>query len=139
MNSKSKSGLFLIELIVVILIFSLSAATCLRLFFQSRQIATESKNLSYASLAVQSTADCYKSSGGDVKKVAEMLGGSIVDDRLYLYYDADWNRAADDGTAPYSVSIRELAPGAGEGVIVAESKVSGPIFSISVRGGLDLE
>lgn len=137
MNTRSKSGLFLIELIVVILIFSLSAATCLRLFFQSRQIAAESKNLSYASLAVQSTADCYKSSGGDIEKVAEMLGGSIVNDQLYLYYDADWSRAEDDGAAPYYVRIQELV--AGDGVIVAEGKASGPILSISVRGGLDLE
>lgn len=137
MNTRSKSGLFLIELVAVILIFSLSAALCLRIFFRSRQVEAESRNLSYASLAVQSAADCYKSANGDIVKVADLLSGSLSNGELFLYYDADWNRVFDETSSSAYVSIMELSPN--EGIVTARESGSGPIFSLTVRGGIDLD
>jgi type II secretory pathway pseudopilin PulG len=136
MNTRSKSGLFLIELIVVILVFSLSAATCLNLFFRSRQISIESRMLSHASMAVQSAADCYKSAAGDLKRTAELTGGELHDEgTLTLYYDAFWERV--DAPASYAVVIMPLIER--EGIITAEDAIGTPIFSVTVRGGLFLE
>ena len=136
MNSRSKSGLFLIELIIVITVFSISAAVCLRLFFQSRVIANESYNLSRASLEVQSAADCYKSSGGDLAETADRLGGSLLDGKLMIYYDEKWGKTEDRDDAGFFVGISEISDL--ESIVCAQALGGGEIFSVSVRGGMNL-
>ena len=138
MNTRSKSGLFLIELTVVILVFSLASATCLNLFFHSRRIAEKSRNLSHASLVVQSVADGYKSSGGDMEKTAKLVGGEFSDGDLLLNYDINWQLMT-TGTDPvFRVVLTTQTKD--EGIVTAESVADGEeLFSVCVRGGLDLE
>lgn len=137
MNTRSKSSLFLIEILAVILLFALSAGVCLRLFFQSRQISRESINLSRASLEVQSAADCYKALDGDIDGAAEILGGVVSDGALSVYYDGEWVQTEGADGASYCVTVMELAPK--EGIVTAEDLSGGWIFTVNVRGGLDLE
>lgn len=56
----SKSNLFLLELIIVILFFSVCTAVCVGLFVQARQISQNSTALSDAVLLAQSAAECFK-------------------------------------------------------------------------------
>lgn len=140
MNTRSKSSLFLIELVIVILVFSLSAAVCLRLFFQSRQISDQSRNISEASLAVQSVADIYKGSNGDFNKTADFLKGTIADDTISFYYDSVWERVEQKGDASFVVELEKTKEEHRECVITASTlKDNSSIFSVTVRGGLDLD
>jgi len=137
MNTRSKAGLFLIELIVVITVFSVSAAVCLRIFFMAHQLSVESRNLSHASVEVQSAADCYKSMKGDIHATAEFLDGDCGPDGvLYLYYDEHWERVDVLEAASFSVSVTETAPGKGR--ILAEDTDGAAIFSVNVRGELNI-
>lgn len=124
MRERSKTSLFLMELILMTLFFSLSAAVCMRVFAYAGQTSEYSGNLSEASLLAQSAAECYKSAGGDLDGAAETLlsalgleagapclafsddgetacaaiGGTPVPSRenrrFILYFDADWRPLA---------------------------------------------
>ena len=136
MNTRSKTGLFLIELIIVITIFAMSAAVCLRLFFQSRVIADESRNLSRASLEVLSVADCYKSADGSFDMAADLLGCRTESGVLTVYYDADWARTGSADGASFKVEVVETQPR--ESRVTALTIDGDDIFSVNVRGGMDL-
>lgn len=135
MNTRSKSGLFMIELVIVIVIFSILSAECLKVFFHSRQIADQSQNLSRSTLAVQSVADCYKSANGDLKQVTEIMGGVLDGEKLTLYFSPKWEQVGDINDAGFCVTIVETA--VREGTVTAEDLNKGSLFSVKVRGGWD--
>ena len=139
MNTRSKSSLFLIELIIVILVFSLSAAVCLRMFFQSRLISNESRNISQAALAVQSVADSYKSQGGDYEKTAKLLGGTIQDEKIYFYYSSIWERVEGENGALFIIDVTQSSPQHKESIVTASDLEGSVIFTVRVRGGLNLD
>ncbi|MCL1830409.1 MAG: hypothetical protein FWG21_03165 [Oscillospiraceae bacterium] len=139
MNTRSKSSLFLIELVLVILVFSLSAAVCLRLFFESRLISNESRNISQASLAVQSVADVYKAMKGDYLKTAEFLGGSANDDSVDFYYNEIWEPVDNLADASFIIQLQEINEMHRESSVTASTLDGDPIFSVVVRGGLSFD
>ncbi len=63
-----RSGLFLIEMVLVNLFFSICAAVSMRVFAAALQTADRSRYLSAAVLAAESAAECWKSSKGDLKR-----------------------------------------------------------------------
>lgn len=75
----SKSGLFLIELMICILFFSCTAGICIRFFAKSHELSQKARNLYQAQQEASS--------------MAEILEGGI--DSLYhryVYYDKDWKQ-----------------------------------------------
>ena len=114
MNSTSnkRSGLLLIELVLSLLIFSLCAGICLRIFAFAKVIADDSHALTGAIFAATTAAEQYKASGGNI--YAETR------------YDADWNEA-DNGI--YLLSLFETDDGAK--VVVATSK--SVLYTLTVK------
>ncbi len=88
--TSSKSGLFLMELMAVILFFSISAAICLQMFVYASNTAENAENLSYATLSARSVAECYQATDGDLGQMAEILSCFTQDDILQIGYDAQW-------------------------------------------------
>lgn len=86
--SSSRSGLFLIELIIVILFFALSAAVCMKLFVFAYTMTEYSSEISHAAAAAQNTAECFKAAEGDIVKTAELLGAAF-DNNILLYNPDD--------------------------------------------------
>lgn len=84
---KNKTFLPLIEQMIMILIFALSAAFCLQGFAAAGRISKRQAVLTEAVVTVQNTAEILKSSHGDYKLAAEMLDGSVVDDQLRIETD----------------------------------------------------
>ncbi|MCL2538821.1 MAG: type II secretion system GspH family protein [Oscillospiraceae bacterium] len=127
----------MIELIVVTAVFSISAAVCLRIFFLSHQLTVESRNLSHASIEVQSAADCYKAAGGDILATADLLGAQLdPNGALLMHYDDLWKRVYESEAASFSVSVREAEQG--YSVVTAEKAGGAAIFSVNVRGDIKL-
>ena len=101
----TRSGLFAIELLISVGIFSLCAAICVGLFVRSEVMSQDSANLSRAVTEAKSAAECFKAAGGDLEKTVGLIGGEIVaGDTLFLEYDADWNKLG-----PGTVGTFELA------------------------------
>ena len=62
---RSKTPLALMEQLVMVLVFALSAAFCLRVFVAADRLSREQEALSYAVAAAQNTAELLKISGED--------------------------------------------------------------------------
>lgn len=75
----SKSGLFLIELMICILFFSFTAGICIRFFVKSHQLSQNAKNLYQAQQEAASMAEI-------LEKDIDSLNN------IYVYYDKDWQQ-----------------------------------------------
>ena len=75
----SKSGLFLIELMICILFFSCTAGICIRFFAKSHELSQEARNLYQAQQEASSMAEILE-------------GGTDSLYHRYVYYDKDWNQ-----------------------------------------------
>ena len=65
MRNRSKTPLFLMELVIMLLVFSVSAAVCLQVFSGARNISAESRRLDLATMEAQKAAEYWKASHGD--------------------------------------------------------------------------
>ena len=71
----TRSGLFAIELLIAVGVFSLCAAICVDLFVRSEVMSQDSADLNRAVTEARSAAECFKAVGGDLEKTAELTGG----------------------------------------------------------------
>ena len=90
MRERSKTSLFLMELVLMILFFAVSAAVCMRVFAAAQLRSDRSSDLSNASLQAQSAAECWKRTEGDAAATAALLGGTETDSGMTLYLDGHW-------------------------------------------------
>jgi len=119
----SGSGMFLIELMLGIMIFAVAAAICLKIFVTANQISDGSTELNRAVIAAQSTAECFKASGGDLSETAKLLGENFTSgETLTMHFDS------------YTVEITRVAdqPGLIEGEVSVSGSSGNQIFSIPI-------
>ena len=95
MNRRSRSTLFLMEQLIVVAVFAICAAACVRILSASYFMATETKEMNNAIRVAESSAESYKATEGDLQKTAEVLGGSTVSingsTAAVVFYDKDWH------------------------------------------------
>lgn len=100
------------ELVIVILFFSLSSAVCVQLFVKAHQLDQETVNLNHSVIWIQNLAESYRAYQGDIDKVAaiyeEQLPSSSQD--LVLYFDSDWNLITDEAHRIYTAFSVSLSP-----------------------------
>ena len=116
-RSSARSSLFLMELILAILAFSLCSAVCVRLFAAARLESAAAADLNRAVLSAQTAADSFKAAGGDPDAFCALTGAQEAGDgSLQLSYGSGWEPlAADSGAAPrYRLRLLRLPAGAGE-------------------------
>ena len=96
----SKLSLFLMELIVAIMFFSLSAAVCVRLFASAHFLAEKTEDLSSAVMWSQNISEAFTGKNGNLSEIARLYPSAYVisdsdtdstDGRLILFLDKDWN------------------------------------------------
>jgi len=111
MNNRSRSTLFLIEQLIVIAVFALCAAACVRILTAAYFSARESRDLSNALHTAESGAESFKATGGDVRKVSEILGGVTRSNfpeygasSVIVYFNSDWV-VCDEGSANYKLLL----------------------------------
>lgn len=91
--NRSKSGLFLMELIIAIAFFAVASAVCIQLFATAHSLRTRSFGLQMAVASAQSAADTFKVTGGDTYLMGELLGAQVSGGYLISWYDDEWNPA----------------------------------------------
>ncbi|MCR5501603.1 MAG: hypothetical protein K6F53_01190 [Lachnospiraceae bacterium] len=92
-NSSSKASLFLMELIMSILFFSLSAAVCVQLFVRSHTLSRDSLQLNYAVIASESMAETFYAADGDLAALKATLPDSYYNEARHtvnIYYDSSF-------------------------------------------------
>lgn len=97
----SKSSLFLIELIISILFFSLASAACIQLFVKAHLLDKKTQETNQIVMWTQNLAELWYASDGEIYPIYERLvldydvqDSSILlvdnDRKLFLYFDKDW-------------------------------------------------
>ena len=106
----TRSGLFAIELLIAVGIFSLCAAICVGLFVRSEIISQDSADLDRAVTEARSAAECFKAAGGDLEETARLTGGELAQDALHLRYDENFELVLtpvqEDGYISAVLSVR---------------------------------
>lgn len=72
-RNTSRTGLFLMELILAILFFSLSGSVCVQLFIQAHTISNNSVVLNHSILQAQNIAETFYGCNGDVDEMMTLL------------------------------------------------------------------
>lgn len=86
-----RSSLFLMELIIAILFFSLASSICVRVFVKSHSLEKESINLNHAVTAATSAAEIFRNHEQPFSILSELYpDGSSLDDTFEIYYDNNW-------------------------------------------------
>ena len=85
----TRSGLFAIELLIAVGIFSLCAAICVGLFVRAEVMSRDSADLNRAVTGARSAAECFKAAGGNLEETARLTGGEVAESGLLLQLDGD--------------------------------------------------
>ena len=98
MINRSRSTLFLMEQLIVIMFFSIFAAVCVNIFFESYKITAESKDKNGAVIIAESVSETFKATNGDAFETARVLEGDFIQDTeaFIVYYDKQWRNCTED-------------------------------------------
>ncbi len=95
-RASSRTGLFLMELILAVLFFALAGSVCIQLFVKSHVISERSVELNHGVLWTQNVSEAFYGCNGNVSEMATLFEGcfhSISDDGsafLNLYFDENF-------------------------------------------------
>lgn len=90
--TKSKSALFLMELVITILFFSLCAAICMQLFVQTHLLGEKTKELNHAVSIAQGFAEVMRGTDGDIASIMALYPEAVSDGETFfeVYYDENF-------------------------------------------------
>ena len=94
MNTRptKRSSLFLLELIIAILFFSLAATVCVRLFIKSHILERDTLDTNHAVTSATSVAEIIQHQEDPFKYLSIYYSDSIqTTDSFFIYYDENWN------------------------------------------------
>lgn len=110
MKSKGKSGLFLMELMISLLIFSVCACVCAAIIAKAAVDISESRDLSNALILSQNKAELIKSGKYDASGTEYYNEELDLTDSENAVYSAVSNISKDEnGVTEYSVEIYRTA------------------------------
>jgi hypothetical protein len=95
------------EQVIMVLVFALAAALCLRVFAFADRMSARNAAIDRAVIVCQTAAEVLKTQGGDMAHAqfaaAELLGGRVEQGMWYVLYNEDWEEVADWTDAAYSL------------------------------------
>ena len=151
-RSNSRLSLFLMELIVAIMFFSLSAAVCVRLFASAHLMAETTENLSNATIWTQNLAEAFEGKKGRLLDMAELYPDALInystsdpsmsDGGLALLFNDKWEHVNALSEASYVASIKIATKDASEvysdvtdyGTALVGKAALGTITVLDIRG-----
>ena len=104
---RSKAPLALIEQVIMLLVFALSAALCLWAFVWADTSSQNSVARDHALIHAQSMAETLKSTDGDFAAAAELCGGTWENGIWTIHYDKNWVQVSAQGSYVLSASPAE--------------------------------
>ena len=106
MHNRSKSTLFLMELLIAILVFALCAAVCVKTFVTSHMMVLESKDRNNALIIAENCAEVHKALRGELEEASTVLGGRVSENgnTLVVYYDKKW-QVCEEKDSAYTLSL----------------------------------
>lgn len=106
-----KSVLQMMELLIMVLVFAISACVCVRCFVHADQLSKKQENKTAAVLVAQNAAELLKSTSGDMEKAADEMGGFCDGNSWCMPMDASWNVIGEREQAVYLLEVTREAQG----------------------------
>ena len=101
-----RSSLFLMELIIAILFFSLASTVCVRIFVKSHTLEEESIQLNHAVSAATSVAEIFRNQENPFEILKSQYPDGIKNGNSYqFFYNKDWSLCNKE-EAIYTVSLQ---------------------------------
>lgn len=95
----------MMEMLVVVVIFAVCAAACVKIFTEAYITANNARDLNSALLAAKSSAECYKAVSGDLDAWSSITGGHVsAAETAVIFYDKEW-RTSDESDAAYFLRL----------------------------------
>lgn len=123
------------ELIIVILFFSIASVVCVQLFVNAYMTNQSTKENSRATIITQNLAEGFIGCGGDTELMASVFDRAVLKDSiLYLYYDSEWTSLSGETGAYYIASIAPSDSGEG----ITPGSVTGADITIENTSGEEI-
>lgn len=130
----NSNALFLIELILAILFFSIASAVCIQLFVKSHTISTKSSDLTAAVTQVQSAAEIIKTYDGSFDNIRRLLDATQTDQMLTVSYGSDWNRVSNEQWVyQMMIEFTEDGPLFVSEIQMVKANQAKPIYELEVK------
>ena len=94
----SKSAIFLFELMVVILVFSIAAAICTSIFAKGFQFSAQSENLTRAVIKAESAAEVFKNNPSSASESE-------------VFFDKNWEPMTTNIEAAFTIKLQPSSDG----------------------------
>ena len=134
-----RSSIFLMELIIAILFFSLAATVCVRVFVKSHSLEQESIQLNHSISAATSVAEIFRSQEQPFLILEKVYPDGIKLDNTYqFFYDKNWS-LCDKETASYTVSLKITFDHSYEIADIQVTAADKCIYDLSVKKYTGLE
>ncbi|MBO5999643.1 MAG: hypothetical protein J6P87_08130 [Lachnospiraceae bacterium] len=136
---KNRTLLSLIEMLIMVLVFSVSAAICLKAFVFADRTSRSTENLAEAAVKAQSAAELMQRFHGSAGEAAAEFGGEVSLERAgagrwAAGFDENWKKTASAAGAAYILEAEETGGTdfLGEGTVSVRNAVDELIFEIPV-------
>ena len=132
MATRSKSTLFLIEQLIVVAVFAISAAACITILASAYFTSVETRDLRKAILVAENVAETFKATNGSTQSISIVLDGEdmivtkVQGNELItiVYYDNDWQVSYENNAAYMLKLTRPADPDTTLNVVTGELTVS---------------
>ena len=131
-RSSSKSGLFLMELIIAIAFFAFASAICIQLFAKAHLLSARSGDINRAVATAQSAAECFKSTDASIEEMAALLGSAAVGEAIVITYGDDWTQSGDTRFI-LTVRLDKSEPVARADIIVVDNNDSSTLCQLTAK------
>lgn len=131
---KNKAPLTMMEQVIMLLVFALSAALCLQAFTAANQTSKTHAARDRAATAAQSTVEALKATEGDYEAAADLTGGMLHDGDLIVCYDENW-QLSDAPEIAYVVTVPPAdtsQPFLSQTIVTVSHADLEPLFSLPV-------
>ena len=104
---RSKSSMFLLEILINILLFSVLCVCSLQFFIKSYQLTSDTTTLHHAVTACNNVAAVFQSGNGTLDSIEEVFSYSFTDGgQLYIYLDENYQEC-DSQSVAYYITITQ--------------------------------
>lgn len=133
-NSSRSSRLFLIELIMAILFFSLGSAVCIQAFARAHTVSSEARDLAFASATVSGAANVVRFTDGSLEAFQTYYPEAEADGAGFaVCFDADFSPCGREAAAYILRVETERDGGVTDANIRMEDPQGGSLYALSLR------
>ena len=94
---RSRAPLSVLEQLLMVLVFALAAAICLRGFVWADSTSRRNQNRDLALVQAQSAAAVVQYNRGDLTRAARSMGGQAQPGQWTIHYDEQWGQTDEGG------------------------------------------